>query len=186
MNDSPDFSALVDVTDSEGFLTGTTLPLATVHDRGLWHRVVHVWLYTDTHLLFQRRKDASEVLPRSLDASVSGYVLAGEQPREAAVRALEHELGFRASPPAARLLYSQSFTVPVHGLKHPRRVVTLIYAFHVPNETVFSLSPEGSPETQWLSLVDVASGVLFGESAVSDEEVEYYKTIVEHLTRTLS
>lgn len=61
----------------------------TVHERGIWHKTSHVWLYDDDgYVYFQIRKDST-----SLYTSASGHVLAFETPEDAAVREAKEELG---------------------------------------------------------------------------------------------
>lgn len=65
-----------------------------VHASGLWHRGVHVFLFTPDHrLLVQRRSHAQDTYPGALDCSVSEHLRVGESYREAAIRGLLEELG---------------------------------------------------------------------------------------------
>ena len=65
-----------------------------VHQRGLWHRGVHVLLFTrDEKLLVQQRSRNKTQSPLAYDCSVSEHVTAGESYHRAAVRGLSEELG---------------------------------------------------------------------------------------------
>ncbi|MBX3038786.1 MAG: NUDIX domain-containing protein [Anaerolineales bacterium] len=65
-----------------------------VHEIGLWHRGVHVFLFDkDGKMLIQKRNASRASNPLRLDCSVSEHVLAGESYTEAAVRGLREELG---------------------------------------------------------------------------------------------
>ena len=65
-----------------------------VHQSGLWHRGVHVFLFTpERRLLVQRRSRAQDTFPNALDCSVSEHLRVGESYREGAVRGLSEELG---------------------------------------------------------------------------------------------
>jgi isopentenyl-diphosphate delta-isomerase type 1 len=86
----------LDVVDEENCVTGRETR-HTVHQRGLWHRGVHVFLFTsDGRLLVQRRSQAQDTYPGALDCSVSEHLRAGESYRAAAVRGLREELGLEA------------------------------------------------------------------------------------------
>jgi isopentenyl-diphosphate Delta-isomerase len=65
-----------------------------VHEVGLWHRGVHVFLFDkDGKMLIQKRSADRASNPLRLDCSVSEHVLAGESYAEAAIRGLKEEMG---------------------------------------------------------------------------------------------
>jgi isopentenyldiphosphate isomerase len=86
---------LLDVVDDDDRVTGQALR-TTVHQRGLQHRGIHIFLVTpEGKLLVQQRGWQRGTAPLALDCSVSEHVRAGEGYREAAVRGLAEELGVR-------------------------------------------------------------------------------------------
>ena len=67
-----------------------------VHAQGLWHRGVHVLLFTEEgYLLIQKRSADRKQYASLWDCSVSEHVQSGEVYLEAARRGLEEELGVR-------------------------------------------------------------------------------------------
>ena len=65
-----------------------------VHKTGLWHRGVHVFLFTpDGRLLVQKRSQNRDTFPGRLDCSVSEHLKVGESYFDGAVRGLDEELG---------------------------------------------------------------------------------------------
>lgn len=65
-----------------------------VHQLGLQHRGVHVFLFTqDGKMLVQKRTADRAVSPSMLDCSISEHVKAGESYLDAAVRGMKEELG---------------------------------------------------------------------------------------------
>ncbi|HKJ40152.1 MAG TPA: NUDIX domain-containing protein [Anaerolineales bacterium] len=67
---------------------------SVVHQLGLWHRGVHILLFTpDNKLLVQQRSRNKSQSPLALDCSVSEHVTAGEDYLQAAIRGLSEELG---------------------------------------------------------------------------------------------
>lgn len=84
---------LFDVIDENDQVIGQEMR-SVVHQRGLWHRGVHVFLFTnDNKLLVQQRSKDKSQSPLTLDCSVSEHVKAGEDYYHAAVRGLSEELG---------------------------------------------------------------------------------------------
>jgi isopentenyldiphosphate isomerase len=84
---------LFDVIDEDDNAIGQEAR-SVVHQRGLWHRGVHVFLFTDEgRLLVQQRSGDRVHAPLALDCSVSEHVKAGEDYYTAAVRGLQEEMG---------------------------------------------------------------------------------------------
>jgi 16S rRNA (adenine1518-N6/adenine1519-N6)-dimethyltransferase len=71
---------------------------SVVHQKGLLHRGVHVFLVApDGRLLVQQRGRQVEKLALALDCSLSEHVQAGENYNQAAKRGLAEELGIQGS-----------------------------------------------------------------------------------------
>jgi 16S rRNA (adenine1518-N6/adenine1519-N6)-dimethyltransferase len=69
---------------------------SVVHQHGLLHRGIHVFLVTaEGQLLVQQRGKQQKPFPLALDCSVSEHVKAGEKYLQAARRGLAEELGLR-------------------------------------------------------------------------------------------
>jgi len=84
---------LFDIIDENDIVVGRELR-SVVHQHGLWHRGVHVLLFThDGKLLVQQRSKDRLHAPLALDCSVSEHVKAGEEYHQAAIRGLKEELG---------------------------------------------------------------------------------------------
>ena len=82
-----------DIIDENDIVIGQELR-SIVHQRGLWHRGVHVLLFTrEGKLLVQQRSKDRVHAPLALDCSVSEHVKAGEDYYSAAVRGLQEEMG---------------------------------------------------------------------------------------------
>lgn len=89
---------MVDLVDRHGGLLGRQLDKQSVHQQGLWHRDVHVWITDGEHLLEQQRAGHKKIMPDTWDVSIGGHVAAGETFLDAAVRETEEELGLRFAP----------------------------------------------------------------------------------------
>ena len=84
---------LFDVIDEHDIVIGQE-SRSVVHKRGLWHRGVHILLFTeDGKMLVQQRSKDRVHAPLALDCSVSEHVKAGENYYAAALRGLKEEMG---------------------------------------------------------------------------------------------
>ncbi len=79
---------LLDIYDKEGIHIGSE-DRKVVHEKGLWHKTVHCWLYDSKgNIFFQRRTDRG-----TLYTTASGHLALGETVKEAFAREINEELG---------------------------------------------------------------------------------------------
>ncbi len=84
---------LLDIVNDEDIITGQEMR-STIHELGLQHRGVHIFLFTrDGKMLVQKRSADRAASPFALDCSVSEHVKAGESYRDAAIRGMKEEMG---------------------------------------------------------------------------------------------
>ncbi len=84
---------LLDIVNDEDMVIGQEMR-SIVHQLGLQHRGVHVFLFSeDGKMLIQKRSADRASSPSLLDCSVSEHVKAGEGYLEAAMRGMKEEMG---------------------------------------------------------------------------------------------
>jgi isopentenyl-diphosphate delta-isomerase len=84
---------LLDIVNDEDIVIDQQMR-STVHQLGLQHRGVHVFLFTwDGKMLVQKRSADRAASPSMLDCSVSEHVKAGESYLDAAMRGMKEEMG---------------------------------------------------------------------------------------------
>ena len=84
---------MFDIIDENDTVVGQEMR-SVVHQRGLWHRGVHVFLFThEGKLLVQQRSKDRVHAPHALDCSISEHVKTGEDYYTAAMRGLKEEMG---------------------------------------------------------------------------------------------
>jgi isopentenyl-diphosphate delta-isomerase len=94
---------LLDIVDMSGKIIAQA-DRNLVHQHGLLHREIHVWLFTpEGSIIFQKRAKDKDTWPDKLDASVGGHVDLGKNYEEAALQELVEETGIQVA--ANNLLY---------------------------------------------------------------------------------
>ncbi len=84
---------LLDIVNDEDIVIDQQMR-STVHQLGLQHRGVHVFLFTrDGKMLVQKRSADRAASPSMLDCSISEHVKAGESYLDAAMRGMREEMG---------------------------------------------------------------------------------------------
>ena len=86
---------ILDILDEQGNITGKTEERAIVHEKGLWHTHVGIWLMNQKgELLFQKRAETKKVNPNKWTRT-GGHVDSGETPLHAIQRETEEEIGVK-------------------------------------------------------------------------------------------
>lgn len=89
----------LDICDSEGNKLGFTKSKKEVHEEGLWHRSVHIWIVNSKgEVLIQKRSPQKDNHPNEWDISSAGHVSASEDDMTSAIRETEEEIGLKLSP----------------------------------------------------------------------------------------
>lgn len=84
----------LDIFSKFGEPTGETIDRNIAHEKGMFHKSIHVWIVNSKgELLVQRRNANKKTYPNMLDTSFAGHVSSGESLTEAILREGKEELG---------------------------------------------------------------------------------------------
>ena len=91
-------SEMLDILDKEGNKIGKSERRDVVHQKGLWHRTVHVFMINSKNeVLLQLRSKEQLSFPSKWHLSAGGHIEAGQEPVNAAQREMEEEIGLALS-----------------------------------------------------------------------------------------
>lgn len=142
-----------EVLDEAGHKTGETLDRVTVHKKGLWHEVVNVWVINSRgELLMQLRAPDVELSPNVWDVTVGTHLRPGEDPPDAAVRALKDEFALETTPEELKHLFNiQSANPMPSGLTH--KVLGHVFLMqHDLDISAIKLDPKKITRLAWVPL----------------------------------
>lgn len=89
---------LFDILDENGNKTGIQKTKKEMHEQGLWHQAVHVWIFNSKgEILLQKRAKDKDYWPDLWDISAAGHISAGETVKQAVVREIKEEIGIKVS-----------------------------------------------------------------------------------------
>ena len=123
---------LFSVFDEEGNGLGS-MSRGQVHRLGLWHQVVHCWMYArhgDTvWLYFQQRGASQKDFPSFYDLASTGHVDAGEEHRAAVLREVREETGASMDPGC--LTFAGEVREEIHEGDFFDREIGLVYLYEL-------------------------------------------------------
>ena len=98
---------LIEVLDENGQKTGQILDKDIIHQQGLWHREVAVWIFNSKgETLVQRRAATKKMNPNKL-ALCAGHVSSKENSLTAMIREISEELGIQIKPSSLNFLITE-------------------------------------------------------------------------------
>lgn len=176
----------LDILDENGKFTGETMDRKKIHDLGIWHRCVHVWIINSKgELLLQKcGKKPPNKLAGLWDVSAAGHVEAGESVEDAALKELREELGIEI--PFSEFILLKELKVSVSttggGFKNHFDVVFLIKKDLNPSELVLQESEVEKVEfVPWRKLRE---RFLNKDETLAIREEEY-ETLFDYLENNL-
>lgn len=90
-----------------GLPTGEKRERKEVHQKGLWHKVVHIWILNSKgEFLIQKRSPTKITYPNMWVMSCEGHSSTGDSSQEAAIRELSEELGLDVPVSDLKFLFS--------------------------------------------------------------------------------
>eukprot|EP01132_Coremiostelium_polycephalum_P001998 gene1998-2460_t len=124
----------IDVLNEDGSSANYAVSRQEVHAKGLWHRVVHVWLIDSKgNLLIQKRSDNKESFPSTWDISSAGHIESGMTSRETAIKELFEELGILKNDEDLEYLFNAKKMYVQQNGKYLDNEFADIYLIHCPD-----------------------------------------------------
>lgn len=91
-----------DILDEQGNPTGEKRSRFEAHSQGLWHRVVHIYLFRKVEdkieFLVHLRSKTKDLNPNTWDTRFGGHLKTGESIEDALVTEIKDEIGLELKP----------------------------------------------------------------------------------------
>ena len=142
-----------EVLDTEGHKTGQIADRKTIHSQQLWHETVNVWVINNKgELLMQLRAPGVELAPSVWDVTVGTHLRPGEDPVNAAQRALKTAFDLEPAPEELKHLFNlqSANPLPENRVHNVFEHVFLLQA--TPDISQLSYDKEKIAELAWVPL----------------------------------
>lgn len=134
-----------------------------VHERGLWHRAIYVFVFNSKGELFiQKRSTTKDMEPGVWTCSVSGHLSSGETYKEAAKKETFEEIGVRIDPKG---LFKMKYK-PYH--QH-------LWIYKATHEGPFKLCPSEVTDGRFISMADLRTEIKENPNDFSPEFIDILK-----------
>lgn len=177
----------IDILNEDGTETGMIKLKSEAHQKGLYHRSAHLWLYTRTEkILVQQRAKGKDTFPGLWDISVAGHIAKGENALSAIIRETKEEIGITLNGKDLKFLKVQlSKKIPAPGIIDNE--FQHLFIAEMDERTILKLQTEEVIATKFLTFNDFKKSVLnSGSNFFVPHGVEYYLYIIEAITANLT
>lgn len=168
---------LLDYYDEKGNHLGTE-DRKIVHEKALWHKTVHCWLFDkEGNVFFQRRADRG-----TLYTTASGHVAAGESIKEAFGREIFEELGTNIDYEKAEFCSVVNFTMDKEmkdGSIFKDRAFANIYVYNFDKEYDFNYDFDEVSEIVKVNALDTKKLFEKEEGSVNCQTIKLLDGIIE-------
>lgn len=158
-----------------------------IHEKGLLHREVHVWLYTnDGKIIFQKRSATKDTYPNLLDASAGGHIEVGQTPAQAALAELEEEAGIHAKESDLRFIKKDRGHSHDPQTDKQNNVIRYVYAYKTDSNPGDLVVEEGKSDgfeaytVSELENLDDTGRARFISKILEPKQIEMYTLILNN------
>lgn len=173
----------IDVLDEMGNKTGEVKSREEVHQKGLWHKTVHMYVINNKkEILMQKRSPEKETNPNKWTTSASGHLSAGDESREGALRELREEIGVEISDKELEYLCTVK---EKNGYKNivNHEIVDVYIVRKDLNIEDLKLQKEEVSAVRWLTLDEFKSETEDCEKNNLVPHIEIFQKVIEYLDK---
>ena len=141
---------LLDILDEEGNVIGTE-ERKVVHEKGLWHIHVGVWIMNQKgELLFQKKSPNKSINP-NIWTRTGGHVNSKETPLKGIQREVEEEIGVKISEENFELIYIVKNKVDEHNHHFTYNYFALVDY----NIEEYTMQPEEVSDLKYMTIEEI-------------------------------
>lgn len=150
-------SELLDVLDEHGTPTGRSVLRSEVHQKGLWHGTVHIYVYQLVdelvQILVHLRSVHKDLYPNTWDPVLGGHISAGHVPIQTVIEELRGEIGLS-------VLSDDLMVGPtVKADKGWDKEFNHLFLYSPPLDATLCFVDSEVQEARWMALDDVLSAI---------------------------
>lgn len=174
----------LDIVDENNNLIGKVVEKDIVHNEGLWHREVAIWVINEEGRILLQKRAATKKLGANKWAICAGHVDTGEDVKTAAERELFEEIGLKCDD-LEFLFISKVIDTREGSFKNNM----FMYMYFLKTNTKledYIIQYEELSELKYIDIKELEQIVENKDSNVTFSEREYIEQIVEEIKKRIN
>jgi len=168
----------LDIVDKKGNQTGEKELRSVVHEKGLWHRVVHIYFFRIKddviEILVHLRSKFKDLDPNKWDTRFGGHIDSGKSAEEAVLRETKEETGLEIS--LQDLLKGKA--KKYDGEKN-KEFISIYYYNFLGNKEELSFDDGEVQEVKWMNEIEITNSMKNNPKSWTMGNDGFVKTINE-------
>lgn len=174
---------LIDIVDENNELTRKAEDRQIVHEKGLWHRHVGIWIMNEKGEVLLQKRSPNILQDPNEWGFTAGHITSKEEPEEAIIREAEEEIGIEIlQKEILDLLSIQKLSYEYQTKKYTDHVY--IYHYFImtnKNEDTFELQKEEVSKVRYFTIEEIEEAIINRNDAFTFTMDDSFLEVVERL-----
>jgi len=165
----------LDIINEDGSPTGKIATRKEIHETGLWHLCIHIWMINSKgEILIQKRSMEKVTWPGLWDLSVAGHVTAEENAINTAITECWEEIGVKIEEKQLEFLFNIKYNEELHEGQFRRREFIKVFLVKLDIEiNKLKLQEDEVDEVRLIHYKDLEKEVKINSDEFIPREQEY-------------
>ena len=172
---------LLDVVDENNNLIGKTEDRELIHQKGLYHREVGIWIMNEKgEILVQKRSANKKQAPNKWGVT-AGHVDAGQEPIEVAIREVLEEIGLELSKEDIEFLFVVKKYKKFSDTQYNNNFQCIYFTKTNREISEYIIQEEELSEVKYISIEELEKIIENKDEKYTFSKSEYFEKLIEIL-----
>lgn len=169
---------LLDILNEDGAFTGLSKDRSMVHQKGLWHRAIHCYVFdSQRQILMQKRSSQVDHAKDIWSIAVVGHVKAGESSFQACEREITEEIGIGPDVLRPEFLFSYRRQAILNPYYIDRQFNDIYVSFSDISTNQCSLKDPSVAEWKWIPIKEFQDSLSNPKYLLAEVYKQAFETI---------
>ena len=172
---------LLDVVDENNNLIGKTEDREIIHQKGLYHREVGIWIMNEKGEILVQKRSANKKQAPNKWGITAGHVDAGEEPIKVAIREVFEEIGLELSKEEIEFLFIAKKHKKFSDTQYNNNFQYIYFAKTNKKIEEYVIQEEELSELKYISIEELEKVIENKDEKYTFSKSEYFETLMKIL-----